>query len=103
MTLGDEDKGIAFVGAPDGTILRIIRDELGLPMPLPSGATIISLLDDAYASRGRNFLATLNERQAGFDWELTMSVGRHPTPMHFAGTAQNGLLFIVAALSSTSL
>jgi signal transduction histidine kinase/ActR/RegA family two-component response regulator len=103
MTPGDEKKGIALVGAPDGTILRIIRDELGLPVPLPSGTTLISLLADASVSKGRAFLATLNERHAAFNWELTLKVGSDPTPMHFAGTAEDGLLFIVAALGSSGL
>lgn len=103
MTLGEEDKGIALVVARDGTILRIIRDELGLPTPLPSATTLVSLLDDVSRSKGGSFLATVNDRQAAFDWEMTMRVGGHPRPLHFAGTAQDGSLFIVAALSRSGL
>jgi signal transduction histidine kinase len=103
MDLGDGDRGIAVVSTPDGMIVKIIRDELGLPAPLPAGATIVGLMDDTSVAKAVNFLAALNERQAAFDWELTMSVDGRPTPMHFAGSVQDGLLVIVAAQSSSGL
>jgi signal transduction histidine kinase len=103
MTLRDEDRGIAFVTAPDGTILEIIRDELGLAMPLPSGATIVTLLEADFAAKARTFLSTLNERRAAFDWELTMNVAGRAMPMHFAGIKQEERLSIVAARSRSGL
>ncbi len=103
MNPHEADKGIAFVTTPDGAIVQIIRDELGLVTPLLPGTTILNLMDEAFAAKARDFLAVLNERQAAFDWELTMRMAGGPMPMHFAGTAQEGRLFIVAARSSSAL
>jgi two-component system, OmpR family, sensor kinase len=103
MNLPDEDRGIAFVSATDGTILRIIRDELGLSAAFLPGTALVSLMDDACAEKAGNFLSALNERRAAFDWELTINAAGHPTPMHFAGTAQDDHLFIAAARSCSGL
>jgi signal transduction histidine kinase len=98
-----EDDGIALVCAANGTILRVIRDELGLPAPLPPGATLISLMDQTSAAKAQGFLTVLNDREAAFDCELTMVVDGRPTPMHFAGSAEGDELVIVAARSCPGL
>jgi signal transduction histidine kinase len=98
-----EDKGFAFLCAPDGAILQVIRGELAPSVPLPPGATIMDLMEKASVSKTRLFLAALNERQAAFDWELTMVVAGQTAPMHFAGAEHDGKLLIVAARSSSGL
>ena len=103
MTQPEQDSGLALVSAPDGTILRIIRDDLGLPARLPSGTTLVHLMDECSTVGALNFLRALNDRQAAFDWSLTMRIAGQPTPMHFAGTAEDGRLFIVAARTSSGL
>ena len=75
MNLREEDKGMALVCAPGGTILRIIRDGLGLPSPLQAGTAIIGLMEADSAAMARDFLTELNERRAAFDCELAMSLG----------------------------
>ena len=40
MNLREEDRGIAFLCSADGTILRIIRDDLDLPGQFRPGTTI---------------------------------------------------------------
>jgi signal transduction histidine kinase len=101
--LSDDDRGIAIVSAPDGTVARIVRGELGLPVPVPLGTTLVGLMEEGSREKARNFLAAVNERQAAFDWQMTMNVAGRPTPMHFAATAHDGLLFIVAARSGPGL
>lgn len=103
MNLREEDKGIALLCAPNGTILKIIRDELGLPLPLRTDSTIINLVDRSSAAKAWDFLTALNERQAAFDWELNMSVAGQLTPMHFAGAEHEDKLMVVAARSSAGL
>ena len=103
MNLREEDKGIAVVCDRNGTILRIIRDELGLPSPLRIGSSITNLVAEAYTTSARKFITALNERQAAFDWELAMSVEGILTPMHFTGAELDGSLLIVAARSCFGL
>ena len=103
MSLREEDKGIAFSCDRDGTILRIIRDELELPQLLRTGNSIINLVEGSYTDRAQKFISTLNERLAVFDWELAMRVDGQPTPMHFAGAELDGTLLIVAARSCSGL
>jgi len=103
MSLREEDRGIAIVCDRHGVILRIIRDELGLPKPLPPGATITSLVEKPFTADAGKFLNALIERHAAFDWELAMSVDGLPTPMHFAGAALDDTLLIVAARSCSGL
>jgi two-component system, OmpR family, sensor kinase len=103
MNLREEDKGIAFLCAGDGTILRIIRDELGLPAQFRPGATIVDMVDASLAGKARAFLAAVTARSAVFDWELGMQVAGRPTPMHFAGIAEGDHLFVVAARSFSGL
>ena len=103
MNPREEDKGIAVVCDPHGTILRVIRDELGLSESVQVGATIVGLVDPAFAASARSFLEVLNERQAAFDWELSVRVEGQLTPMHFAGAIQQCNLTIVAARSCSGL
>lgn len=103
MNSHEPDTGLALVCTPAGAILRIIRNELGLPTPFPAGATITSLVTASSAGRAGEFLAALNERQAAFDYELTLLVAGQPMPMHFAGVTQGATLLIVAARSCSGL
>ncbi|MEO5822758.1 MAG: HAMP domain-containing sensor histidine kinase [Vicinamibacteraceae bacterium] len=101
MTAPDNAPGMAFVTTLDGTIVRVIRDDLGLLTPLPAGATVTSLMDATSVARAAAFLAALNERQAAFDSALTLRVGKHTSPLQFAGSAQDGRLFILATRSGS--
>ena len=92
----EDDGVIAFVSAPDGTIERILRNELGPADTLQPGRTFESLVDAASAAHVRDFLAVLNQRQAASGGEMTMNVGGQPTPMRVAGTAQDGHLSVIA-------
>lgn len=103
MNLREENKGMALVCAPDGTVLRIIRDELGLLLPLPAGASIVHLMEGDSAAMARDFLTALNERQAAFDWELAMSLEGQPMLMRFTGAKLDGTLLIVAGQSCSGL
>lgn len=101
MSLIDEDRGIAFVSTRDGTIVRILRDDLGLSAGVLPGVSILSLMDTVSAAKAVNFLAVLHQRHAAFDWEMTIAIAGQPTPMHFAGTAEDGHLSIVATRSGS--
>jgi len=103
MDRDHENDGIALVLAPDGTILQMVRDEIGLSRVLRPGSTLGELMEPGFAEKALSFLASLSERQAAFDWELTLSLDGRPTPMHFAGTTEADRFFVVAARTATGL
>ncbi len=103
MGMRDEDRGFAVLCDVDGRILRTIRDELGVAQRFRPGATIADLVESPFVTKAREFLETVNHRGAAFGWELAMPVDGHTTPMHFAGAAEAGHLFIVAAQSCSGL
>lgn len=100
MNESQQDRGIAFVSGPDGTILRVIRDELGPSSPFLIGTTFVSLMEGAAAATAVSFLAALHTRHAAFGWEMSVGVSG---PMHFAGTMQKGQLIVVAAESGAAV
>lgn len=90
-------KGIAFIGAPDGTILRVVRDDLQLLTAVSPGTTLLQLMEPASVVTARDFLSTLHHRHAAFDCDLEISVAGRRLLMRFAGSAESGRLYIVAA------
>jgi signal transduction histidine kinase len=102
MRLPDHHQGVALVTRPDGTVVRIVRDEIGLSHDL-LGTTLIELVDGTCAAKAVNFLAALTERQAAFDWEMTVTVAGAPLAMRFAGVAADDLRVIVAEPSGHGL
>lgn len=103
MNLREEDKGIAMMCSPDGTIVHIIRDEIGLPKPLPPGTTFASLMDKSSNDEAQRFLAMLNERHAAFDYRLAIKMDGGASPMHFVGTVDGDRMFIIGARSCSGL
>jgi|GEM_PF-3570758 len=103
MIPSTKNQGIAFLCTSEGKIVRIIRDELGLPALGSSGGTLADLLDHAVPSPAADFLAALNERRAVFDWELDVLIDGTAMPMHFAAVADADLFFIIAAQSCPGL
>lgn len=99
----DMSSGIALITAADGRILSIIRDDVGLPAPLPGGTTVMDLMEENSIAEARSFLSTLNDRGGVFDWGLTIELEGQAIPMRFAGTAEAGRLFLVAARSGHAL
>jgi signal transduction histidine kinase/CheY-like chemotaxis protein len=97
MALPEADNGVAFLCDRAGTILRVVRDELGLAPALQPGTTIVGLVEEACGDGARQFLSTLTERRAAFDRELSVNVGGHSIPLQFAGVAHDGHFLIVGS------
>jgi signal transduction histidine kinase len=95
--------GIALVCDVQGTILKVIRDELDISDKVIPGKPLTSLVDQGSCAKALNFLAELREQRAAFDWELNVPIAGRVTTLHFAGGATNGNLLIVVAQNSNDV
>jgi signal transduction histidine kinase len=103
MNLSGEDRGIVLLCDQQGTVQRIVRDDLGLGGRVPPGSPVNALVDPGVQEKMSGFLAELQARQAAFDWEITVPVGGTLLPLHFAGARLEPGYLVVAACSRHGL
>jgi signal transduction histidine kinase len=87
--------GIALLCDVQGTIQHVIRDELNLGDRIAPGRSFTLVVDRASFKKALNFLVTLREQKAVFDWEMNITLDgpeRNETvTLHFAGGLIDGL------------
>lgn len=103
MNPSGEDRGIVLVCDQQGTVQRIVRDDLGLSGRVPPGSPVNDLVDPGVREKIGGFLAELQARQAAFDWEITVPIEGTLLPLHFAGARLEPGYLIVAACSRLGL
>ncbi len=103
MSLGLEDCGIVLVCDRDGGVRRIVRDDLGLAARAPVGSPVNDLVDPGVREKMRGFLAELENREAAYDWEITVPIGGTLLPLHFAGACIDDGFLIMAARSRNGI
>jgi signal transduction histidine kinase len=95
MDLGVQASGIALMCDTQGTIQYVIRDELNLGDRIAPGRPLTLVVDRASFQKALNFLVTLREQKAAFDWEMNITVdgseGDETMTLHFAGGLITGL------------
>lgn len=79
--------GIALVYTFQGTLVRVLRDDLGLGKRVALGQEFSQLVDHGSVDKAGRFLAALQANQAAFDWELYIPIGSEAISLHFAGSA----------------
>ncbi len=95
--------GLALICNPDGTIEKVIRDELGLVQSVQPGQLLTLLVDRGSLAKTLSFLAELQKKGAVFDWELNVLVNGEATTLHFAGGVVEEKLIIVGAKTSSDV
>ena len=103
MIPGPEDRGIVLVCNRDGTVQRIVRDDLGLAARVPVGGHVNDLVDPGVREKIGGFLAELQTREAAYDWEITVPLDGTLQPLHFAGVRLEPGYLVVAAASRHGL
>ncbi len=98
-----EGRGIVLVCDRNGTVQRIVRDDLGLSARVPPGTPVNDLADAGVREKIGGFLAELQARQAAYDWEITVPVQGTLLPLHFAGARLEPGYLVVAACSRHGL
>jgi signal transduction histidine kinase len=96
--------GIALLCDPEGRILQIIGDQLGLAEAFPVGALFNSCLALGSLGKGLSFLREIRKHQAVFEWELQIAGenGRAPA-LSFDGCIVQGGVLVMGAKSGTEL
>jgi len=94
-----EARGLALLCDPAGNVVRVLRDDLGLAARMPPGSPLADLADPEVREKVGRFIAELRERQAAYDWEITVSVDGELHLLHFAGAQIAEGLLVVGACS----
>lgn len=94
--------GLALLCRADGSVIRVLRDEIGFleNRPLP---TLTDFVHSASAEKTRRFLAELRDQRAVFGWEMNVELEGAVKPMHFAGTTTAEGLFVLVAASRSGV
>lgn len=90
------ERGLALLSDAAGMILRVLRNDLDLPDALP-GRLFLRLVDSDSRIKAMNFLATIKEAGAAFDWELNVTMPDGPVVLHFSGGQIEEQMLIVGA------
>ncbi len=103
MRADTQSDGIALVCDEEGTILQVIRDDLGVADRAAPGRPLTLLVDRGSLQKALNFLVQLRAQGAVFDWDLNVSVAGQVTTLHFAGVVTGEQLLIVGAKTSNGV
>ncbi len=100
--------GIALRCHTDGTVIGVVRDDLGLSPRTPPGAPLEALVDQVARGKLNAFVDAVRKHDASFDWEITVPIGTEPTdmvlmPLHFAGVRTDEGMLVVAARTRSAL
>jgi signal transduction histidine kinase len=90
---------VALLCDAEGTILKVLRDDLVLGARLLPGRPFSLLVDRASLTKALDLLVDLQAKGATMGWELNVPTADRAITLHFAGAALDNRLLIVAAES----
>ncbi len=97
------DIGVVFLCALDGTVLEVIRDQMGLIDRIHSGKSLSTIVERGSLGKSLNFILEIKSKGAVFDWQLGVPILDHVEVLSFGGALWNERLLIVAAKTSDEL
>ncbi len=97
MTTPEKTEGIAFLCDPNGTILKIISDDLGFSKRGVEGKALSLVVNRGSLTKALDFVLALNTEGCAFDWELAIDVEGGVKVLHFAGVKNGDHLVAVGA------
>jgi hypothetical protein len=103
MSREERPAGIAIRCDWKGTVLDLLRDEMGIGSAIAPGQHFTALVDRESLDKARAFLAALRTRRAAFNWEINIQVEERIVSLYFAGGAVESELFIVGSPSRTGV
>ncbi len=92
-------QGFAVVCDEYGHVIDVIRDTFGLG----STVEIKHIVDPEDRPKFERFLATVQSRQAAFDWSINVSPGARTVTLHFGAAAFEGRVLMIAAETRADL
>lgn len=92
----DPTRVIALLCTAGGTILEVVRDELGLGTRAAPGGSFTGIVNAEGVGKALRFLHALRTERAAVDWELTVPLDQRAATLHFAGATidPNRLLIV---------
>ena len=97
------DIGVVFLCALDGTVLEVIRDDMGLNDRIHLGKSLSTIVERGSLGKSLNFIVEIKLKGAAFDWQLGVPILDHVEVLSFGGALWNERLLIVAAKTSDEL
>lgn len=97
MIPAGSERGIVLLCDRDGSVVRVVREDLGQAGRIRVGSPLRELVDAAGHEKIAGFLAELRARGAAYDWELPVAVDGILCPLHFAGARFDAGYLVVAA------
>jgi signal transduction histidine kinase len=97
------DIGVVFLCDLDGTVLEVIRDELGLADRIHTGKSLSTIVERGSLGKSLNFIVEIKSKGAAFDWQLGVPILDLVEVLSFAGALWNERLLIVAAKTADGL
>lgn len=95
--------GIALRCLADGTILWVVRDDLGLSARAPVGSRLEALVDPGDRVKVNDFTQAVRTHGTAFDWEIAVSIDLGLLPLHFAGARTDDGILVIAARTRGTL
>jgi hypothetical protein len=103
MSPNTGDRGIVLLCDREGTVQRVVRDDLGLSVRVHAGSHVNDLVDSGVREKIGGFWEELRTHQAAYNWEITVPVDGILLPLHFVGARLETTYLVVAARSHTDL
>lgn len=103
MIVAQNEVGLALVCDRDGTIIEVLRDELGQAERAVPGRSLSALVDRGSMAKSLNFLLEIKSHGAAFDWQLNIPVCGQIEPLNFAGAISDDRIVVVAAKTADGL
>jgi signal transduction histidine kinase len=95
----DVPRGVALLCSRDGTVQRVLRDDLGIVGDI-RGRRLSNMVDRSSREKAQRFLAEVVAAGAAFDWELSVPRDGGVRLLHFAAaTTDDNSVVVVAAPS----
>jgi len=90
-------RGIAILCDARGIVQSVVSDELGVSVRVPPGSSIAQIAEGADAVKAAQFLASLQNLHAVFNWEIAVPFQGGVAPLNFSGgRARDGFLIVAA-------
>lgn len=103
MERNSNSKGIALLCDVQGIIHKIVHNDFALDANDLLGVSFTRLVIPASVAKSLNFLTSLKENEAVFNWEINVQLGNGVASLHFAGAVMNEDLLIVGAKNNETL
>ncbi len=98
-----QDVGAVFRCGLDGTILDVVRDELGLEPRIQPGRSLAMVVDGGSLGKSLTFLNEIKSHGSAFDWQLGVPIKGSVMILSFGGALWEDSIVIVAAKTSNGL